>query len=252
MKKLISAVIFVLFLISPVASFAEETENKLTVSGNYTILEPADEAYVTIGVKTGNIDYVACQEENKNKMNDVIKAIKSLGIEERHIKTIEYNSVPIYEYIKTDEYTGIYYNGTYYNKRVLKEYQITHMIRVMVTDLSLVGKLVDITVASGVNELNNIQFSLSKPKQHELYLAALEGAAARAKDKAEVLAKSFGIKTLKIKTITVDNYNVYDNYSYNKALVAPGSMGDAYSNESSFISGGEIQVSASVYIEYTY
>ena len=232
----------------------EAKENILSVSGSYTVVAVADEAYVSIGVKTSNIDYKLCQQENKDKMNEVTKAVKALGIEERYIKTTQYQSVPIYEYVKTDEYTGIYYNGTYYNKRVLKEYQLTHMIRVMLTDVSLVGKLIDITVENGFNELNNIQFSLSKPKQHELYLQALEGASNRAKDKAAVLSKSFNIKQLKIKNINTDSYNPYTNYSANSYAPAPMESGGGSMDTGNYtdITSGEIQVNATVQITYTY
>lgn len=230
----------------------EPRENTLSVNGTYTVVAIADEAYVTIGVETGNADYKLCQEENKNKMNNVMSAILKLGIEEKYIKTIEYNSTPIYEYVPTEEYTGIYYNGTYYNKRVFKEYRLTHKLRVMLTDVSLVGKLIDITVANGVNELNNVSFSLSKPKQHELYLQALEGASKRAKDKAAVLAKAFDIKNLKIKTITTSDYNAFDNYSYNSATMAKYDSDAMNGGNNTTITSGEIQVSANVNIEYTY
>lgn len=256
MKKLLSGILLVSLLSSifAIAASAEESkETVLSVSGNYTVVAVADEAFVSIGVKTNNIDYKLCQEENKNKMNDITNAIKKLGIEEKHIKTTQYNSVPIYEYITTDTYTGVYYNGTYYNKRVFKEYQLTHMIRVMLSDVSLVGKLIDLTVENGVNELNNVQFSISKPKQHELYLEALEGASKRAKEKAEVLAKTFDIKTLKIKSITTDSYSPYDNYSYNsRAPMESGGGAVIDSNNATMITSGELQIGATVNIVYTY
>ncbi|OQB14504.1 MAG: oxidative stress defense protein [Firmicutes bacterium ADurb.Bin193] len=255
MKKILS-VIVVAFLVAnifSVAVSAENEENVLSVSGDYTVVAVADEAFVSIGVKTNNIDYKLCQEENKIKMNSIINAIKALGIDERYIKTTQYNSVPIYEYIKTEEYTGIYHEGTYYNKRILKEYQITHMIRVMLTDVSLVGRLIDITVENGVNELNSVQFSLSKPKQHELYLQALEGASKRAQDKAGVLAKSFGITSIKIKNISAGSIMPYDNYTYN--AVAPKALGGGgmdFEGSNTNITSGEIQVTATVNIVYTY
>ncbi|MDP4132749.1 MAG: SIMPL domain-containing protein [Bacillota bacterium] len=259
MKKLLSGILLVFLFTntSLICANAEEaSENVLSVSGNYMVVSVADEAYVSIGVKTNNADYKLCQQENKNKMNDITQAIKALGIEEKYIKTTEYNSVPIYEYVKTEEYTGIYYNGTYYNKRVLKEYQITHMIRVKLTDVSLVGKLIDITVEKGINELNNVEFSLSDSKQQELYLEALAGASKAAKDKAEVLSKAFDIKTLKIKSITTDNYNYvpYNNYSYKAqgGVYATAPAADSETGNYTSITSGEIQISATVNIVYTY
>ncbi len=257
MKKILSGIILVIFLSNTflVTVGAEAPiAGTLTVSGSYTVVDVADEAYVTIGVKTANADYKLCQEENKVKINSITAAIKSLGVEERYIKTIDYKSTAIYEYIKTNEYTGIYYNGTYYNKRVFKGYQLTHMLRVMLTDVALVGKLIDITVENGVNEMNNIRFDLSKPKQHELYLQALEGATTRVKDKAEVLRKAFGIEQLKIKSINVSNSNAYSNisYAYNAGYPAAAPAPSGESDSATTITGGEIQVSATVSIVYTY
>ncbi len=255
MKKILSVILLVLFIPGTICCnvYADELrENILSVSGYYTVVAAADEAFVTIGVETSNTDYKLCQEENKNKMSNVTNAVLKLGIEERYIKTIEYNSTPIYEYVPSEEYTGIYYNGTYYNKRVFKEYKLTHKLRVMLTDVSLVGKLIDITVANGVNELNNVYFSLSKPKQHELYLQALEGASVRAKDKAAVLAKVFDIKKLNVKAITTSDYNAFDNYSYNSALMSKNDYAEDSNANYTNITSGEIQVSATVNIEYTY
>ena len=250
MKRFLSMLVMVLLIFnafSMIAS-AEEEKSTLSVEGNYTIINEVDEAYITVGIKTQNMDFKAMQEENRKKMNAVVEGIKNLGVDEKYIKTTTYDTREVFEYVKRDYYTGIYYNGTYDWERVFKGYEMIHYIQIKLTDVSMAGKVVDLTVEMGVNDLNNVRFGLSEEKRNKLYIEALEKAAENAQDKAEIIKNSFGLKELKVKTISVskNSVTVYETGAYNESAYV------AKESETSTITGGEIKITATVNVVYTY
>ena len=238
MKKISVLFLAFVFAVCAVPSFAADSERTLTVSGDATISAPPEEAVLIIGVKTENANYKECQEVNKKKINDVMDAIRKLGIEDRYIKTASYNSRTLY----TRDGNG--------DARRFLRYEITHLLAITFTNLDLVGKAVDISVEKGVNELNNVQFMINKPRTHELYLQALELASKRARDKAEVLAKSFGIENLTLKNVSASSYDPISSYPRVSRLniIEPSYSGAGTSD----VAGGSIEITANVTITYTY
>ena len=237
MKKISVLFWAFVFAVCAVHSFAGDSEKLLTVTGVASISAAPDEAVLNIGVRTENTNYKVCQETNKNKINDVLAAIRKLGIEDRYIQTASYSSQILYKYE--------------YNTNKFMGYEINHLLAITFTDLDLVGKVIEISVEQGANELHNVQFMITKPREHELYLRALEVASSRARDKAEVLAKSFGINNMTVKNIDATS-------SYVPTYRSPSSLNIA-SNEiryseggTSDVAGGQIQVTANVTITYIY
>lgn len=67
---------------------------KITVSGQGTVKVKPDVAYVTLGVQTDSKDAKEAQAQNTKLMNDVIEAVKALGIAEKDIQTSGYYMYP--------------------------------------------------------------------------------------------------------------------------------------------------------------
>ena len=139
------------FAICAVTSFAGDSEKILTVTGVASVSSVPDQAVLNIGIRTESVNYKVCQETNKNKINDVLAAIRKLGIEERYIKTASYSSQILYK--------------NEYSKRTFVGYEIYHMLAITFTDLDLVGKVIEVSIEQGANELRNVQFALTKPRE---------------------------------------------------------------------------------------
>ena len=86
-------------------------------------------------------------------------------------------------------------------------------MKVTSKNLDLVGKIVETGVSNGVNNVDNVLFTLSKEKEKEAKSAVLSLAAKNAREKADVLAQSLAVKIKGIKSISESSYNVIPYYA---------------------------------------
>jgi uncharacterized protein YggE len=151
--------------------------NTITVEGVGQLSVQPDQANITLGIVTENLSVQTAQQENATISNNVIQAIKQLGIEEEAIKTTVYSIRPRYDYVE-----GV---------SILKGYVVEHQLEVTVDDLSVVGKVYDTAIQNGANRSGSIQFLVSNPNPY--YQEALTKAVQNAKEKAGVIANSIGV-----------------------------------------------------------
>ena len=216
------------------ASSILQIKNTITVQGTASITVTPTIAYVNIGVATFNKDAAAAQSENADKMNNVYKALESLGISKDKIKTVSYNISPSYDYN---------YNN---NTSTLAGYDVINGIQVTVEDLTKVSQVLDMTVAEGVNQANSITFSITDKENDETYRKALADAVTNAKAKAAALAAAAGLTVSKpLQIIEGSQTNVIPIYSSNSESVKAGDTATP-------ISGGELKVEANVTLVYSY
>ncbi|WP_285768024.1 SIMPL domain-containing protein [Peribacillus sp. SI8-4] len=209
-------------------SFARNDEHTLKVSGSETLQAAPDQATLTLGVMTENEDPQQAQQANSQAIANVIASLKSAGIPEEHMKTSEYRIDPQYDYID--------------GKELFKNYKVQHIIQVQTTDIEKIGILLDTAVKSGANTVTSIRFSLSNPEAY--YNQALSLALNNAYEKALSMAQTIGISLNPIPN-QVDEVSetaapmLYQASSFAKMAATP-------------IQPGELNITASVRVEYTY
>ncbi|MDD3284972.1 MAG: SIMPL domain-containing protein [Patescibacteria group bacterium] len=190
--------------------------NQLTVSAEGKIFAKPDIAQIGFGVKTDTKKEVAqVVEDGTVKMNAVIEKMKALGIEEKDIKTTQYNLSPIYSYPQN---TGA---------RVLSGYELYQEVTVKIRNLDTIGNVIKESANLGANQIGNVNFTIDDTDA--LKAEARKQAIEKAKAKAKELSKQTGIKLGKIINVYEDNYYepMYRNdfaYSSKEAL---GMGGDA-------------------------
>jgi len=168
---------------------------EIYVDGTGSAYATPDIAYVSVGVDTQDKTSEAAVETNTGKMNKVMDALKELEIEEKDIKTTNYNLSPNYEW--TQE-RGSYTDG----------YNVSQSVNITVRDLDNVTRVLQAATESGANVVGNIRFELEDPDtaKDDARQIAIE----RAKAKAETIAASTGLKLGKVLY-----YSEYQNNNYN-------------------------------------
>jgi len=161
-----------------------------SVTSTGRIFAKPDIANLTLGFQT-EVEPTAADavNENSNKMNEIIKALKGLDIEAKDIKTTNYTLNPVYDWT---EGSG----------RKLKGYQASQNVTVKIRNLDNIGEAIAKTAEQGANQVGNVSFSIDD--EDELKAQARDEAIAKAKDKAKDIAKTAGMKLGKI-------VNVYEN-----------------------------------------
>jgi len=170
-------------------------EHTLTISGEGKISAKPDVAIVEMSVISQNENVELAQSENDQKMQRVVNFLKESGIDEKDIKTTQYNLQPEYDYswCRTTEYPV-------YCPPKLVDYMLTQSLQVKIRDLSRVGKIIGNLSEIGVNQISDISFVIDNDA--EIKSAARQKAIAEAKQKAQEMANAANIELGKIIDIS--------------------------------------------------
>ncbi len=163
-----------------VQSVVTNKNSLFTTSGTSEATAVPDTAMTTIGVSTTAPSVEAAQKETNTKINRITTELKSLGIEEKNIKTSDYSIRPDYGFE----------NG----KETPLGYIVSININVESDSVEKINQAIDTAVQNGANQISNVQFVLNEEKQKELEQKATKDAIDIAKQKAEEIAKTTGIK----------------------------------------------------------
>jgi uncharacterized protein len=168
---------------------AAREPNTITVDGTGKVTTKPDVAQVSLGVLSESATVKTAQADNTKKMNDIIAAVKSLGVSADDLTTTNYSISP-----KIDWTTG---------KQNIVGYSVSQNIEVKVRDLDKVGDVLAKGSELGANQVGGIQFTLDDPKQAQA--DARYKAIEEARQKADVLAKQLGLTIVKVVSFFENN-----------------------------------------------
>lgn len=152
--------------------------NVIKVNGEGKVSVRPDQAKVTLGASTEDRELAKAQEENAAIISRVQRALRGAGIPEDRIQTTDYSIFPQYDYIE--------------GKQVFRGYRVLHLLLVTVEPIEKTGAVVDMAVANGANTVSGIVFETSR--YTEVYLQALSLAVLNAREKAETIAATIGVR----------------------------------------------------------
>lgn len=127
---------------------ADILPRKILVQGTAKKEVQPDIAYLQIGVVTSNANAQIAQEENRKISNKMIQALLRYGISQDDIETSSYSSFPRYE-------------TTSSGSSVLSAYEVRHMFRITVKDITKTGEVIDIAFENGANVSEGVSFEVS-------------------------------------------------------------------------------------------
>lgn len=176
-----------------IGSYLDQTpENTISVSAEGRVEAIPDIAVVTLGIFVQKNTAKAAQDESSKQINQVIGFVKSLGVDEKDIKTSDFSINPRYDYRSEDSVNEV----VGYDARQ----SVTVKVRGVDESAELVGKILDGATNNGANQINGVYFTFddSTDLQQEARLKAISAA----KQKAQELAEEAGIRLGKIVSIS--------------------------------------------------
>lgn len=210
-KHIILAQITIIIAILVALSACEETIilpgdeqiNQLRVVGSAKTVKAPDIATTQVGVQTFNREVEAAVAENNKKSEAIINALRQQGIEEKDIRTSQFNIYPQRDWQngKQGEIIG---------------FQVDNMISITIRKLDTVGKVLQAAINAGANNVYGLNFTLDDPEplKRELRLKAIEDARKQADD----IAKAAGVELGKVIAINdVSWYVPSKGVSYDRA-----------------------------------
>jgi uncharacterized protein YggE len=233
--SLITVAVSAIVIVALVMANKDDIRDRFTISGSGIIYAKADIANINIGLKTGvKKTAVEATKESTNKINNIIEELKKLKIEEKDIKTSDYNLNPIH-------------NWTEEKGQELIGYEVTQTLTLKIRDLNKIGEVIAKTTEQGANQIGNIAFTIDD--EFALKNQARELAIKKAKEKAQLIANQSGIKLGAIKNVT-ENFepNVYPMYANVKMDTMMSEASESLASPD--IQSGQNEIKVDVTISY--
>lgn len=205
-----------------------DQRGSLQVTGTAVVTGAPDVAYITLGVETKDPSAQVASQENTNRMASVFAALRELGLTDKELTTSGYN---IYSTLR----------GTN-NEVTVTTYHVQNRINIATRELEKVGTIIDVAVENGANQVQGIRFDIEDKQM--MQLQALKNAVQQGKAKAEVMAEAAGI-TLGGLTTMNESYS-----SYAPMVSALAMRGDGFAPSPTTINPGEVEVSATVTMDF--
>jgi len=209
-------------------------KDTITVSGKGEVIVKPDIATISFSVLAESMDVGKAQTDSATKMNNIIAFLKNNGIDEKDIKTTDYSIYPRYDYINS---TIAPYNGT----QKLAGYDVSQTVEVKIRDLTKAGSVLGGIGSLGVTNISGLTFGVDK--EDAVKIQARDLAVTDAKTQAQNLAKSLGVRLVKITAFSESN-----NYPIYYAMGAAKDM--AVSSVAPQLPAGQNTITSNVSITY--
>lgn len=169
----------------------EQGHTLLVVNAEGKSTRTPDMAQFSAGVATRGATASAALNENAQRMNAVIAALKKAGIADRDIQTSNLSINPVYSQ-PTRRPDGSYDE----NERKIVAYEANNQVEVRQRKLDDYGKVIDALVTAGANQVNGPSFTLSQPQaaEDEARVSAIK----EARRRADLYAGAAGLKVVRI------------------------------------------------------
>jgi uncharacterized protein YggE len=190
---------------------APSREKTISTIGTATTSVDPDLLNIQFGVETQAKNATGAIDANNQAMNQVIAAIKKLGIVQDEIGTSSFNIYPIYDSI-SDPKTGVYLRSE------LTGYRVSNILLVKTEKLTMGGEIIDSAVQAGANRVDRVYFALATEKLITVQDELIENAVLNAKSKAEKALVPLGQKIIGVKMVSLSDFGYppppvyYDNY----------------------------------------
>ncbi|GAA4866765.1 SIMPL domain-containing protein [Luteimonas vadosa] len=159
----------------------------LSVSAQAEASRVPDVATLSTGVVTQAADANAALRANSAQMAKVMASIRAAGVAEKDIQTSGINVNPQYRYAENQPPT-------------ITGYQASNNVSIKVRDIAKLGEVLDALVSSGANQVNGPSFEIDQPEA--VYDEARRAALEKARQRAEMYAKSLGMQVRRIVSIS--------------------------------------------------
>jgi uncharacterized protein len=179
----------VVALLAATSAYADQSAplSSIRVTGEASVSARPDRVQIDVGVSSEAEHSEQAAADNAREVDAVLGALRPAAGPGAELKTVSYSLSPHYQY----------HQGG--GQPTLTGYTALNVVRVTLDDLGRMGRVIDAATRAGANRVQGIQFTLRD--QDAVRAQALREAAVRARNDADVLASSLGLKVLRVLTV---------------------------------------------------
>lgn len=238
-----AVVLTVLALITPDAARAQqvvpasaELVRTISLSSSGTVRRAPDQAIVTLAVETRAATARQAAQQNAQRMDAVVRALRQAGIPGERIHTESYNLSPEYQYVNPGP-------GKPGEQRLVG-YTASNSVRVQVDSIARVGATIDAAVGAGANRATGISFQLRDPDtaRRDALRLAMDAARKDAQALAEAAGQTLG-PLLQLSTGIVEPPRPMFAMARNADMAAPAAAPTP-------VEPGQLEITATVSVVY--
>jgi len=182
---------FTILFLSLASSFAQENQRYININGTSEVIRTADQINFSVKIKTIDESVEQCKIINDKNLNELLAILKGMGINSKKIEVSPLILGKNYEYDRD-------------RQQKQKGYFTEVEVDFLLNDLSKYFELTNKIASSNSFEVTNSSYSISDYEiQHKI---AYENALNAAKEKAEYMAKTLGLKVGDVLEIDENNY----------------------------------------------
>lgn len=221
-----------------------DSSRSVQVSGAAVVTVVPDRALLQLGVQTNGSTPAGTRSANAQEIQQVIRAVRSLGIEDKDIATDYFLVYPVYQD---------------YNALAISGYRIYNTISITLRDVTIVDDVLIAAIEAGANEVQDVQFYTSELRKYRDQ--ARELAVKAAGEKAQALAGAAGAQAGCVLSISENTWTQYYGtwrggrdtmlWAQNTIQNAGSASGNANSMDDSPIRLGQIAIRAEISASYS-
>jgi uncharacterized protein YggE len=209
-------------------STVSRQDQLFTVAAEGTTYGKPNQAEISLGITTQGSSVGDVQSQANRVINQIAKDVKSLGIEEKDIKTTQYNINPNYDYNSSPPR--------------ISGYTASITLQVLVRDLDKINQVVDTSTGGGANEVSGLVFGIDDDTLKDLQDQAREDAIREAKRKATKIASQAGVKLGRLMNVSEQAVSPYQPVSF--------ALAEAKMTEPTQVEPGQSKISSRVTLSY--
>jgi uncharacterized protein YggE len=193
-----------------------------------------DVMVLTIGVQAQRANIAEAREAAASAQTKVIEALKSNGVKDEDIQTVQFNVSPVYDYSQERSQPEVI------------GYMVGDVVSAKVRELDTAGEVIDAATEAGGNDavVQGVWFGIDDPT--ELQAEARKEAVEKARAQAEQLASDAGASLGKLLTISESGGYLPLDRGFPEA--AGGAAFDSAATTP--IESGQLEISVSVSVVY--
>lgn len=222
-----------------------QASNTIMISGYGEAIAVPDIATFSFSVVSEKSTVALAQDDVTAKANTITAYLKEAGVADRDIQTSNYSIYPQYDYQQSAcSSNGICPPG----RQILRGYEVRQTTTVKVRDTTKAGDLLSGVGSKGATEISGLNFTFDDPDQ--VQAEARDEAITDAKEKAEKLARSLGVRLVRVVSFSENGGGYPVPYYSRDTAYGMGGAESAVAVKAPDISVGENKVTSNVNVTY--
>ena len=156
------------------------SRNHVRAVGTASVSARPDMARVSLGVTTEGQTASEAAAKNADQAAAVINALRSALGANAEIHTLSYTLGPVYTYPPGG------------GQPTLRGFQASNIVEAIITDLSIIGRVIDAAITAGANRVESLRLGLKD--EDPIRAQALRQAGQRARAKAQAIAEGVQVR----------------------------------------------------------